>query len=96
VSSHKFAAAAVLAALKQQTCQFEDYDKLSMCSSWPRVLAEESGLSELEVTPVMNWMVRHVSEEPQTTSKRKLVAAKKKFSNDKYQNISDLPLPDFD
>jgi cyclin B len=96
VPSHKFAAAAVLAALKQQTCQFEDHDKLSMCSSWPRVLAEESGLSELEVTPVMNWMVRHVSEEPQTTSKRKLVAAKKKFSNDKYQNVSELPLPDFD
>ncbi len=93
IQPHKFAAATVCAALMQQNCQFESHMKLSELSVWPRVLEEESGLSEEELMPHVAAIVKHVSEEPQTTSKRKLVAAKKKYSNEKFQNISALPLP---
>ena len=41
-------------------------------------------------------MIRHVGEEPVTTSKRKLVACKKKYLYEQYQNIASAPLPVFE
>lgn len=92
LSPRKFAAAAVYAALKQQNTQ---YFPLRDASAWPKVLREETGLNEAEITPIASTMVRHVSEEPVTTSKRKLVATKKKYQADKYENTASLVLPTF-
>lgn len=95
VKPHHFAAAAVYAALKQQNCEFEGCPKLEACSVWPRRLQEETGLTECEVAVCARDMVRHVSEEPQTTSKRRLIATKKKYQSEKFDNIAALPLPEF-
>lgn len=87
---HVFASAAIYAALKQQSCQ---YRQLKTNPVWTTVLQEESGLSEADVVGCARAIVKHVSEEPETASKRKLVAAKKKYSAPKYENASGLPLP---
>jgi len=92
VKPHIFAAAAVYAALKQQNTQ---YPALANTSCWPVSLQEESGLKESDLVDWAVLMIRHVSEEPVTTSKRKLIACKKKYASEKYQNVSTLILPTF-
>lgn len=92
VSPHKFAAAAIYAALKQQSNQ---YSVLKTAPAWNQTLQEESGLEESDVIDLARNIVHHVSEEIETASRRRLVAAKKKYSNERYQNISVLPLPVF-
>lgn len=94
IPPHVFAAATVYAALRQQNHQFGMQPKMAALSTWPRRLVEETGLTEEQLHEHMDRIVRHVSEEPQTTSKRKLVAAKKKYSADKYLNVAALVLPD--
>ena len=59
-------------------------------------MQEESGLTEEDITPVAARLIKHVAEEPVTTSKRRLVATKKKYQSEKYDNIAALVLPCFD
>lgn len=92
VAPHKFAAAAIFASLKQQSHQ---YSPLKDSSAWNQTLQEESGLEESDIIDLARNLVTHVSEEIETASRRRLVAAKKKFSNERYQSISSLPLPVF-
>lgn len=92
VKPHVFAAAAVYAALKQQNTQ---YPVLATVECWPTCLQEESGLKEADLLDYATLMIRHVSEEPVTTSKRKLIACKKKYASEKYQSVSNLILPTF-
>lgn len=88
---HHVAAAAIFAANVQQSqsltyfnCQLPD---------WNEALELESGLSEAQLVPYAKLMVKHVGEETETASKRRLTACKKKFSSDKYGNVSKLRLP---
>ena len=90
VRPHKFAAAALYAALKQQNDQ---YPSLHRAAIWTKTLQEESGLSEKDLKECARTIVKHVAEEPETASKRRLIAAKKKYSSDKYNAISNLSLP---
>jgi len=87
---HEFAAAALYAALKQQSCQ---YSSLRKATPWHSILQEESGLQEADIIDTARNIVKHVSEEVETASRRRLVAAKKKYTSDKYQNITALDLP---
>lgn len=89
---HMFAASCICAALTQQA---QDLDDCNSPPVWNRTLEEESGLKLEDIIECTKTLVKHVSEEPQTTSKRKLIAAKKKYSAEKYQNASSLPLPIF-
>lgn len=87
---HCFAAAAVYAALSQQSTQ---YQSLRNSPVWSSSLQEESGLTEADVIGVARIIIKHVSEEPETASKRRLIATKKKYGQPKYDNTSALPLP---
>lgn len=93
-SPRVYAAAAVYAALKQQNCQYPNI--LGITEIWTLPLREESNLVEDDLIECAKQMVRFVGEETQTTSKRKLIAAKKKYSVEKFQKIAELPLPTFD
>jgi cyclin B len=90
VRPHKFAAAALYAALKQQNDQ---YPTLHRAPIWTKTLQEESGLSEKDLKECARTIVKHVGEEPETASKRRLIAAKKKYGSEKYNAISNLSLP---
>jgi hypothetical protein len=92
IAPHKFAAGALYAALKQQSTQ---YYALINNSTWNITLQEESGLMESDIIPIARNIINHVAEEIETASRRRLIAAKKKYSNEKYQNISSLILPIF-
>jgi cyclin B len=91
VRPHKFAAAALYAALKQQNDQYPVL--LRKTTIWNKFLQEESGLTEKDLRETAKTIIKHVGEEPETASKRRLVATKKKYSTDKFAGISNLPLP---
>ena len=92
-----FAAGAVYAALAQQSehSSLLPHDEIDQTPLWPDILIEESDYDESDVLPVAKMIILHVSEEPVTTSLRKLVAAKKKYLNDKFHHIADFSLPTF-
>ena len=90
VPPHKFAAAAVYAALAQQN---QNIARLTTCPVWGRILEEESGLSELNLKPCARNIISHVREESETASKRRLVATKKKYGGTLFSGVSLLPLP---
>lgn len=92
VLPHKFAASAIYAALKQQSHQ---YVTLKASPVWTLALQEESGLSESDIVGCARTIVRHVSEEPETQSKRRLIATKKKYTSSKFDGVASLPLPSF-
>ena len=87
---HHFAAACVYAALLQ--ARMHETVK-STTSVWTLRLQEESGLSEQDLKSCARSIIQHVNEEPETASKRRLIAAKKKYRQEKYLNVSSLPLP---
>lgn len=87
---HHFAASALYAALMQSKCwNSKSYD----LAPWGRLLEEETGLKDSELITCATAIVTHVSEEPETASKRRLVAAKKKYGHDRFLYVSSLPLP---
>jgi cyclin B len=88
---HVFAAGALYAALKQQVTQYSTL--LKDHKIWTRPLIEESGLRESDVIPAARQIIGHVRECPETASKRKLMAARKKFSAEKYFNVSSYTIP---
>jgi hypothetical protein len=91
VKPRVFAAAAVYAALTQQSQRYGA--KLGAASVWCRQLQEESNLTEEELLPCARNIVKHVKEEPITTSKRKLIAAKKKYQHERNMCVAQLELP---
>lgn len=90
VRPHKFAAAAIYAALRQQNDNIFD---LATSTVWTTALQEESGCSEQDLEACARNIVKHVSEDPHTASRRKLVAAKWKYSHERYSEVSQLSLP---
>lgn len=91
VKPRVYAAAALYAALRQQNMYY--HEDLYDAPVWSKALQEESNLKEADLIPCAKLLMKHVAEEPTTTSKRKLIAAKKKYSLDKNQNVAMLPLP---
>jgi hypothetical protein len=90
--------AALYAALQhevQENCRYDsdndddDYPH----AVWPDILIEETGFDESDLLQLARSMMKHVGEEPVTTSMRHLIAAKKKYLNDKYFNVAELSLP---
>lgn len=77
---HRFAAAAIYAALRQGA--------RTGPGAWCSALQQESGLSEADVLPCAQLLIKHVKEEPETASKRCLIACKKKFSHDRFLKAS--------
>ena len=86
-----FAASSIYAALVQQSQRYNE--KLDNKLIWNRILQEESNLTIEDILPCAKLIIQHVREEPITTSKRKLNAAKKKYSLDKYLFVGKLDLP---
>ena len=87
---HLFAAAAIYAALKQES---QEIPRLQNSTPWSKCIQEESGLVESDLISCARLIIKHVGEEPETSSKRRLIAAKKKYAIEKYHCISNLPLP---
>ena len=91
---HRMAATALFAALYQR----EEFvgnvpvDVHDMKKFWGP-LEIETGYSADVLLSYARVMVKHVSEEPETTSKRHLTACKKKYSSAKYMSVSNLALP---
>ena len=91
---HVMAAGALYAALlkEDQLTQFVE-NKPTMF--WNNTLVIETGLRASELVYLAKNMVKHVSEEPETASKRRLIACKKKFSHEKFSSVSTMSLPLF-
>jgi len=92
---HRFAASAIYAALRQQPIDDSEGSGSQGGGCWCSALQQESGLSEADNLPCAQIIIKHVQEEPETASKRRLVACKKKFSNEKFMKVSELALPVF-
>ena len=91
-----FAAAAVFAALwkkAEDNIGLNADSVLTAKSVWPAALEKYSELSGDELLPTARTLIVNASIEPVTTSQRRLIAAKKKYSQEKYLNISSLALP---
>ena len=91
-----FAAAAVLTALwkrKSETHNPLTDPPITASMIWPAILEEASGFTGETLMPCARNLVLHAGQEPITTSQRRLIAAKKKYTQEKYFNIAALPLP---
>jgi G2/mitotic-specific cyclin-B, other len=71
----------------------DDEEKDISPAVWPDLLIEETGFDESDLLPVAKVLMHHVGEEPVTTSMRHLIAAKKKYLNDKFFNVAEMGLP---
>jgi hypothetical protein len=90
VTPHVYAAACVYAALLQQNDQYVGARSRPV---WPSILEEMTGLKASDLTAAAKALIKHCGEEPETSSKRKLIATKRKYSLSKYGNVADLILP---
>jgi hypothetical protein len=91
-----FTAAAVMAALWKRRADSHNPvtdPPITASEVWPAVLEQESGYSGDTLMPCARNLILHAGQEPVTTSQRRLIAAKKKYSQEKYFNIAALPLP---
>lgn len=91
---HMVAATAIFAAKYQQeeACGRRIRNLSDLEAIWKH-LAIETGFRAETLLPYATLMIRHVSEEPETASKRRLTACKKKYSLAKYGHVSACPLP---
>ena len=88
------AAGALYAALLKED-QLTQFVENKPTVFWNNTLVIETGLRASELVYLAKNMVKHVSEEPETASKRPLIACKKKFSHKKFHSVSSLGLPLF-
>ena len=91
-----FSAAAVLAALwKRESETHNPLTDVPITASaiWPDSLREASGFTGESLMPCARNLILHAGQEPVISSQRRLTAAKKKYSKEKYFNIAALPLP---
>jgi cyclin B len=93
VKPRVFAGAAIYAALIQQKERYSEQLHGRHESCWSKALQEESNLKESDLLSCARLLVKNAKEEPITTSKRKLNAAKKKYSLEKFQSVALLALP---
>lgn len=94
-----FAAAAVFAALWRKSEGFVDISikeegtPITASSVWTPKLEQYSGFSGDSLISFARMLITHTSVEPVTTSQRRLIAAKKKYSQEKYLNVAAVRLP---
>jgi hypothetical protein len=89
---HLMAAAAIYAANVQQSQSLTYFP--CRLENWGEILELESGLTEEDLVAYARIMVKHVGEETETASKRRLIACKKKFSSEENHGaVSKLRLP---
>jgi G2/mitotic-specific cyclin-B, other len=86
---NQFAAAALFAALNHRAAD----EPAPSTSVWTVELSELTNYNEGDLMQCASTILKHVQEETVTASKRQLIAAKKKYSAEKYQAISTLPVP---
>ena len=60
---------------------------------WLPSFVSYTGVSERDLFETAKVVIKHVSEEQETASKRKLLAAKKKYSTEKFNRVATLELP---
>jgi G2/mitotic-specific cyclin-B, other len=89
---HMFAAAALYAALVQRS-QYSDVSDCHQKCLWPQVLVLESGLTEGEIMSTARTIIGHIMEEPETASKRRLNAIRKKYTSEKFMGVAHLSIP---
>ncbi len=91
VKPHIFVCACIYLALLQQKYQYGS----AFCNGivWQPSIASYTGVTERELIDTAKIVIKHVSEEQETASKRKLLAAKKKFASEKFNRVSTLDLP---
>jgi hypothetical protein len=90
---HIFAAAGLYAALSQQYEASLTFDSNYSKPIWGLALQEQSGLRVEDIKDCARIIVKHVNEESETASRRKLIAAKKKYASEKHFFVSTLHLP---
>ena len=91
---HMMAATSIFAAMHQQEESIgAPLETVADLNKFWSSLATETGFEAEALLPYARVMIRHVSEEPETASRRRLTACKKKFSVSKYMSVSALPLP---
>jgi hypothetical protein len=83
-----YAAAAVYVALR--TVNMDSHPGYKV---WTEALQEESGLKESDIIDCARRLIARIEEIPQASSRRKLDAAKKKYSSEKTQFIANLTFP---
>lgn len=93
VKPRVLAASAVYAALKQQEERYVDFLNSSKETCWNKTLQEESNLKENDLIDCAKLLIKYVGTETETTSKRKLIATKKKYSTDRFHNVALLHEP---
>ena len=91
IPPHKFAASALFAALHHTIIANPNMPPRK--SVWTIELTELTGFTEADLLFCAANILKHVQEETVTASRRQLVATKKKYSVEKYFNISALPIP---
>lgn len=88
---HMFAASALYAALVQRSQYSSDQEDWKC--TWPQVLVLESGLTESEVIETARTIIGHIMEEPETASKRRLNAIRKKYTSERFMGAAHLSIP---
>jgi cyclin B len=91
VKPHIFVCACIYLALMQQKFQYGS--ALTSGPVWLPSFVSYTGVSERDLFETAKVVIKHVSEEQETASKRKLLAAKKKYSTEKFNRVATLELP---
>lgn len=86
---NQFVAAALFAALNYRPAD----EPSPATSAWTVELSELTTYAEGDLIQCASTILKHVQEETVTASKRQLVAAKKKYAAERYNDISSLPVP---
>eukprot|EP00814_Leptocylindrus_danicus_P010872 CAMPEP_0116020402 /NCGR_PEP_ID=MMETSP0321-20121206/9773_1 /TAXON_ID=163516 /ORGANISM="Leptocylindrus danicus var. danicus, Strain B650" /LENGTH=434 /DNA_ID=CAMNT_0003491081 /DNA_START=840 /DNA_END=2144 /DNA_ORIENTATION=- len=87
-------AAAVIMAINNEDVYMEENNrKMSRQPGMPELLMEYTNFDEGEIRQCIANIAKKVSEEQVTMSNRQLIAVKRKYDQEKYQNISCLPNP---
>lgn len=94
-SPHHMAATAIYLANLQQQQRLHHYPGVAypVLQAWSSTLQLESGFRAVDLKDYARIMIKHVGEETETASKRRLTACKKKFALDRYSSVSKLRLP---
>jgi hypothetical protein len=85
---HEFAAACLYAALVQQNPTATESER----AVWNTTLYEDCGIAEEKLMTIARGVLGHM-EEVHRTSKRVLLAARKKYSQDTYSRVTELAIP---
>lgn len=87
------AAAVIMAINNEDVYKIENNREMTRRPGMPELLMEYTDFDESEIRQCIADIARKVSEEQVTMSNRQLIAVKRKYDQEKYENISCLPNP---